>query len=173
MNKNVKIYIKIMLGMGIGIPRMSRKNLEIGDSYQGGIIFYLAGSGGLIAAPADETNSAWGCNGVTITGADGTAIGTGAQNTIDINADCTTANTAADRCRDKSLSGYTDWFLPSEDELIEMSNNYAAVGGLSSGYYWSSTEKGAFVAYVRNPVSGVATTRAKNLSLRIRAIRAF
>ena len=38
------------------------QNLAIGDTYQGGIIFYLDGGGGLIAAPIDHsTTHIWSC----------------------------------------------------------------------------------------------------------------
>ena len=66
--------------------------LSIGDTYQGGIIFYLDGnSKGLIAAPTDQSTEAkWGCYETLIPGANGTGIGTGNQNTIDIENICDT-----------------------------------------------------------------------------------
>ena len=170
-----------MLGLGIGIPRISSGlgfSGSIGDTYQGGLIFHLDGSGGgLIAAPANETKSIWGCQGVTITGADGTAIGTGAQNTIDINAECTTANTAADRCRDKDDGTYDDWFLPSKDELNQMYVNLltAGLGGFTSSSYWSSTEDNINNAWKQSFVNGLQFSSAKGnaLNSNVRAIRAF
>ena len=93
--------------------------------------------------------SGFGCNGNIIPGADGTAIGAGAQNTIDIEAGCTTSGIAADICANLTLGGYSDWFLPSKDELNEMYVNKAAInttaianGGSSFTFnrYWSSTD---------------------------------
>ena len=167
-----------MLGLGLGIPKISSSASRIGETYQGGIIFYLDGSGGgLIAAPADETASQWGCNGTNLLGVDGTAIGTGAQNTIDILAQCSTANIAADRCRDKNDGTYTDWFLPSEDELNEMWLNRGVLD-TSAARYWSSTEKTATKAGLQvfdldGAQNGYQGQTSKLVVQAVRAIRAF
>tara|TARA_R110002020_G_scaffold393856_1_gene603951 strand:- start:41 stop:538 length:498 start_codon:yes stop_codon:yes gene_type:complete len=165
-----------MLGLGLGIPHQSMLGEhEIGDTYQGGLIFYLDGSGGGLICSADvETTSTWGCSGTTITGADGTAIGTGAQNTIDINAGCTTANTAADRCRDKTTGGFTDWFLPSKDELNQLYVNKSILPAFQpTGFYWSSTEDSHTNAWRQQFSSGSQATLSKGNTVNVRAIRAF
>ena len=167
----------------------------IGDTYQGGIVFYLdSNSGGLIAAPTDQGQAEWGCYGTTISGADGTAIGTGAQNTIDIEAGCTTPGTAADICANLTLGGYSDWFLPSKDELNLMwtnigQGNTLGLGnlgyyliesnrfGFSDGSYWSSTESGGSNAWRQNFYNGLQYytngTGTKSFNFSVRAIRAF
>ena len=157
--------------------------LAIGDSYQGGFIFYLDGlGGGLIAAPTNQSTSApWGCYGTTISGADGIVIGTGNQNTIDIEAGCSTFGTAADICANLVLSGYTDWFLPSRDELYLMHQNIGPgnalglgnVGGFALNYYWSSTEGSNFLAWGQNFSVVSQNGNGKVSANYVRAVRAF
>ena len=122
----------------------------IGKTYQGGLIAYLdtLDGTGLIAAPTDQGTSKWGCYGTLISGADGTAIGTGSQNTADILAGCSETNIAAYLCDTLTLGGYNDWFLPSKDELNKLYENIGQgnalglgnVGGFANPNYWSSTE---------------------------------
>ncbi len=125
---------------------------EIGEFKFGGIIFWINASGdeGLVLALTNQAtnNSSWGCAG-TITGATGTAIGTGQTNTTMIVSNgCDISGSAAELAHNLSLEGYNDWFLPSANALIEVYNNSTSIssalsanGGDSlSPSYWSSTE---------------------------------
>ncbi len=158
--------------------------IEIGDFYQGGVIFYLDGSGGglVCAINNQSTGTTWGCDGTEISGADGTAIGTGAQNTIDIEAGCTTPGIAADICANLSLNGYTDWFLPSKDELNEMYINKATIdatafanGGtaFANTTYWSSSEYNYHNAWRQSFLIGNHYYSYKYYTVYVRAVRAF
>jgi hypothetical protein len=158
----------------------------IGDTHQGGIVFYLDGNGGgLIAAPTDQsTNAEWGCYGSAISGADGTTIGTGNQNTIDIvNANCSpylSGNLiAANICVNLTLGGYNDWFLPSKDELNEMYLNIGQgsslgnVGGFANSDYWSSTDGDPITAWGQGFSLGNQYGNDRYFNFNVRAVRAF
>lgn len=148
---------------------------NIGDNYQGGVIFYLDGNGGgLIAASSDQsTGLQWGCVGTIILGTEETAIGMGNQNTNYIEAGCITNGTAADICANLNLEGYNDWFLPSKDELNEMYVNKEAIGGFVSDNYWSSSQYNSGNAWGQYFGNGGAGYISKEFSNNVRAIRAF
>ncbi|MGY8868063.1 MAG: Lcl domain-containing protein, partial [Methylophagaceae bacterium] len=169
--------------------------LTIGDNYQGGIVFYLDGNGGgLIAASSDQRDlsqprAQWGCDGTSISGADGTGIGSGNQNTIDILNGCSTTGTAADICANLTLGGFSDWFLPSRDEINLIWQNLADsdgngvntgqsdpnnIGGFDNSYYWSSTESDNNNAWVQSFINGSwGGGNSKASSHKVRAVRAF
>jgi hypothetical protein len=137
----------------------------------------------LVCAVDDQSSGAeWGCYGNSISGADGTGIGSGADNTSDILAGCTESAIAAELCEDYTGGGYNDWFLPSKDELDEMYQNKSTIdstaganGGSSfaSVYYWSSTENGSDEAWEQSFINGAQFSVSKNFVIRVRAVRAF
>ena len=160
------------------------KEYVVGMQAEGGIVFYVDSTGekGLVAALEDLGRFEWGCYGESVNGAYGQAIGTGYQNTLDIvNQGCTTENgglSAAKAALDAEINGYSDWYIPSEDELKEIyytighRGTYGNIGSFNSTTYWSSTEANNNEALWVGFDTG-APIHNKNLSFLVRPIRAF
>lgn len=149
----------------------------IGQSYQGGIIFYIdaTSSHGLIAAPSDQsTGTIWGCSGTSIAGTS-TSVGTGSANTTAIILGCSPTSIAARLCYNLVLSGFSDWYLPSLSELGLMYTNLKALnlGGFTNTYYWSSSQYSSTYGYLQSFSVNSYAVGSKSSAYRVRAIRSF
>ncbi|WP_276372865.1 IPT/TIG domain-containing protein [Chryseolinea sp. H1M3-3] len=180
----VRAYATSSIGTAYG-DQVTFKSLPIlGQTYQGGIIAYIFQLGdpgyiegeshGLIVASDDQGSaSSWSGNPVnTITGATGTALGTGKTNTLSIMGSMGGPYHAAKACFDLVSGIYEDWNLPSKDELNKLYAGRAVIGNMSAGYYWSSTES-TTTAWIQNFSTGVQSTYAKGGSFYVRAVRYF
>jgi hypothetical protein len=167
----------------------------------GGYVFYVSATtinvaagisdGGIYLATAPQTwnggvvdpNASWGCGGTTISGSFSNAVGSGAENTRLINAGCATAGIASRITADSSAAGFTDWFLPSIDELTLIYNNLKVPGlsNLQSWNYWSSTQSTSNAAgsakywwFGSGALSGETDkNNSAGSNMYVRAIRAF
>ena len=162
MNKVIKVWIFLIpMGILLILTTSCKKNegnstvttiYTIGQTYGGGRIFYIDGTGqhGLIAATSDQSiGIAWsnGPPGIYFEVGTAIAIGTGQVNTTAIVAAQGPGNYAAKVCDELVLNGYSDWFLPSKDELNQMCEQKIAIGGFSESDYWSSSEESSARAY--------------------------
>jgi len=139
--------------------------LTVGQSYGGGKVAYIFTSSdpgyvagqthGLIAAESDQTTDAgikWFPNSAFY-GATAISLGQGSFNTLSIITAATAAGTtdlssyAAGLASSYSGGGYTDWYLPSKEELNKLYGNRVAIGGFATtgtiATYWSSSQKGS------------------------------
>ena len=172
--------------------RITALEPAVGDVYQGGVVFYIfveADAGyvagethGLIAAVADQSSGIQWRNGNTnqTTGATGTAVGTGSANTdaIILVQGPVATSYAAGLARAYTDGTYTDWFLPSKDELNQMYINKTtleAVSGFTafSGYYWSSTEYDTNNVWGQDFSANYQSADGKHYTGNVRAVRAF
>ena len=162
--------------------------LGVGMSYGGGVIAYILQScdpgyssttvHGLIAAPSDQSSGIQWYNGsFTYTTAGGAAIGTGQANTTAIVAHQGSGSYAASLCDNLTLGGYSDWYLPSLDELNKLYLNRIAIGGFASAGYWSSSEyPSPFVnnlAFNQFFFNGTTGLNSKAATYCVRAVRSF
>ena len=144
----------------------------------GGLVFYITDGGlhGLESSTSDQGTGQWGCVGTLISGADGTAVGTGSQNTTDILAGCAMRPIAASLAQAYSGGGLNDWFLPSKDEFALMYTNLILynVGNFTNSAYWTSSEVNNFNAWLAIVDDGSSVSFGKSQpNYYIRAIRAF
>ena len=154
----------------------------------GGVIFYVAATpfacGATLSATCTYLEAApvgidgfqsW-CSDTSTLLVTATAIGTGMANTT--TADATCESGAIQEAADYSRNGYTDWFLPSKDELAEMNAQQSVIGGLGTASYWSSSEFSADSAWfqvfgVGHPSNGLQDYIMKFFSYRAHPVRAF
>ena len=161
--------------------------LSIGDTVQGGIIFYLDPSGchGLVCALTDQSSGIrWFAGSYGDTQAKGDGIYAGKTNTsiiiasqVAIGDDGSTY--AARMCNELQITlggvTYGDWYLPSKFELNEMYLNLhlQGLGGFANYIYWSSTEFDNFNAWLQDFILGTQHDYNKNFNGNVRAVRAF
>jgi hypothetical protein len=183
----------------------------LGDIGPGcGLVFLISGGLTYEMAPKnwnDPTNPSaidpvltWCDNQTTnVSGASGTAVGTGSANTADMAASVACSSNAAAAVRAYAPAGTTagQWYLPSKDELNAMCNysrtwtgtpsTSACTGaqngsfassdhGFSSTYYWSSSQVDALSAFSRNFTDGANNIGYKDnipYTQSVRPIRAF
>lgn len=109
-------------------------------------------------------------------------IGTGPANTDLILAALLGQDQTQDRAAivadESSLNGYDDWFLPSEDALLEMYDNLAeddteGTYGLETGHYWSSTEVNSESAISVSMGNRIVGMSEKSINRRVRPARLF
>ena len=132
--------------------------IAIGYPHQGGIVFYLDGNGGGLIAAPSDQSC------------------------------CSNWDTAVSLCSNLTLGGYSDWFLPSRDELNLMWTNLADsdstgsnsgvtdsgnLGDFAASVYWSSTEYDSGYAWFQDFVNGDQFVYDEGNTNNVRAVRAF
>jgi len=130
----------------------------------------------LEVAPSDQSaSSEWSNIPGTEIGATarGTAIGTGKANTTAIvcQSGCTVG--AAKLCKAYTGSGYSDWFLPSKEELNAMYLKSGTIGSFAADWYWSSSEGSDYLAWGQDFTGGFQDYNYKGNGVLVRAVRAF
>jgi hypothetical protein len=171
----IRAYATSSVGTSYGNQGSFTTSFAIGQNYGGGIIFYVDGTSlhGLISATSDQsTGVPWGCYSTYI-GGTSTAIGTGQDNTTAIVNGCGTPGIAARICDNLVLNGYSDWFLPSKDDLNQLYLQKTVIGGFINSTYWSSSEYNAYFALGQDFYNGNQLNASKIATGSVRAVRAF
>ncbi|HRH38012.1 MAG TPA: DUF1566 domain-containing protein, partial [Flavobacteriales bacterium] len=119
----------------------------IGSKYQGGIVFQWNDSTGKTGVVALE------------------------KDLPDLHA----WDNADSTCNALMMNGYSDWRLPTREEIAVLYANRVLVGGFESGYYWS---RSSYVgqddrAFFQSFVHGDRLTQSKSKKYRVRPVRFF
>jgi Protein of unknown function (DUF1566) len=181
----------------------SNKTHQLGENYQGGLIFWLdeTGQHGLIASKFDLNDNQgiqWrnGDSGNKITNAYSDGIGAGASNTRLIIAQQTPDNqsgsfaalvaarfsvledgeTPCNTPASPNTTCYGDWYLPSiyELTLLKIRLQLRGIVNFVPDFYWSSTEADVANAWLQNFSTGEIVRSDKASTLgHVRAVRKF
>ena len=189
-----KVNLQIIIALLCFLFSCKKENadkteIKIGDYYQGGKVAYIFNSNdsgyisgevhGLIVAENDQGNGLpWNNGANVLIGNTGRKIGNGKSNTNSIIAVQGSGNYAAAFCENLILNGYSDWYLPSLDELNILYLNRSIINANFMGSnwnYWSSTEGNLENAWAQCLTDGNLRCDGGNKSVAylIRPVRTF
>ena len=176
--------------MSVDVPSKGDEEFTVGMKAFGGVIFYVdkTKKHGLVVSIENIGGSwmtyPWGCYGMSISDAEGIDVGTGRLNTNAILSACDEKGTAAYACVNYEHEGFSDWFLPSLEELELIAENlayddeFSDVIQFDNVNYLSSTQlknkkHKINYAWSVNLIEGYPTSSYKSNKQKIRAVRAF
>lgn len=156
------------------------KRLYLGQDTLGGLIFYLyegqdGKAHGLVVNKEEIANTLWQTT--------ASLVETGTSWNGKLNTSRMTNSPAATYVRSLQDGGFTDWYLPSADELnllyqcrfiinqVLTNTSYPFIA--STGEYWSSNEYFAGNALVLSMLTGTFSTASKTTGKTARGIRSF
>jgi hypothetical protein len=201
------VLIMVVLVVSFSIPFMTfppkvyattGSSVSIGDSYEGGIVAYIYVSGdpgyvagqqnGIIMAEVDQsTDTSWSNITDALVGGTSVVLGAGKTNTAAIIAQAGHTTSAAKLCDGYASGGYTDWFMPSLNEMSKMYEGLDISGSQANWLkysfdaggnynYWTSSEDSASSAHRKNMhyAGGTSVISQKSEDgFKVRAIRYF
>ena len=149
----------------------------------GGSIFYRKESGFTMrgktgtfyymeAVSSGNSTYAWGDRDTNV-GGTGTSFGDGWNNTQLIRS-ASSVYSAADACA-STKNGFSDWFLPSKDELNLIYQNKQYVNNITNNVYWSSSQVNTTTAWYQgfSGSGGQNYSVGKQEKYSVCAVRAF
>ena len=172
---------------GANIQEITFQNNWVGKPTLGGIVFHVYRDSnniehGLICSVVEQSTSSQYSN-ITSASVGSTTTWNGQTNTNLMAAQTSASSGAWLDCNNYTYFGYSDWYLPSIDELNLLSNNRFNVNKTLSTImgatqiegvdYWSSTQFDATRSYNYNFNAGYADYNNKTSTYRVRAIRQF
>ncbi|MBU0487072.1 MAG: DUF1566 domain-containing protein, partial [Bacteroidetes bacterium] len=123
----------------------------------------------LWVSPVDNAQGfSWGGTGTLVNAFDTVD---GRANTDKITAELGAGGYAASVCDTLNAYGFSDWYLPANDELKAMSVFRDSIGGFDPAYYWSSTEYDATTAWFIFINTGYSDHFSKDNSYYVRCVR--
>jgi hypothetical protein len=170
-------------------PEPPKPKASIGDKFEGGYVWYVDSTGqhGLIAADKDLSNRlrwqtcAFDIGGTSFSFGKGKSNTSIVANAIRTNPCFSTDLTAAVACDELDYAGYSDWFLPSLDEMRAFKQFLITHAATTTSYtlaidlYWTSTEvkydEAAFVPGMNSAAS--FDNEDKTTYFAVRPMRAF
>lgn len=147
----------------------------------GGVVFYDKGTDSdgwryLEAAPSDQSAGVqWRRSIPSDSFPNSTAIGTGESNTSTLLEVFGGGTYAAYVASNYTLNDYSDWFLPSLQELKALQSRRSVVGDFRTVEYWSSSRDGfsSTRSWTVDFINGFPEIRETDTARRVRAIRSF
>ncbi len=184
-----------LLTTPVALAAYSAKRLTkhyIGEFHEGGIIFHVYNDQngiehGLIMMTENITeNSVWSNVTTELIGNKANNSWDGIRNILGIINQSGHSTSAAQLCDNLNFSGFSDWYLPSLDELnlmysaryeinrvADIDNDPSTVTFNHYDYLWSSTEAKSGTAWLVHFAVGESNTNSKANGFPVRAIRKF